>query len=484
MPALFSMGAMRAALPRALALGTIGCLAAACDDGPQSGTVHITVRGPDGGPHGDSAVADAARPDAVRPDAVRPDAAQPDAAQPDAVPLDLSVPDAEPLDAFIADDAAPDAAVPDAAPPLQRDVDHERLRLVHAYFEHGCDFPSDADHFTESGPVASPEHLLIPCGDFGSNRLISIDITDPDHPVSRGAALAFPDGNPELGTLAHLTVLSDTRVVLGAVNGLYVLRLNGEQWEIEDMVDFPNGYNTPGGIAHDEETGDIYVPLGNFDENFQLGQGKVLRYNLLEGPLADQEPAEQNTTNPNPTGTKVVNLLGSKTLAVVNSGPFSPDAQASVDLFDTLSFDNDEGEPSNIPLGNFTASSDGEAAVGDDDNTLVVGTSSGTPAIRFADLANAVLDGEPLDLGADGSFGFLSSVQIFANLVLVTDFNAGVLSIIDWAQAELLDVHDLNSDSAGPAVALKHAIRNAERDKLIAVQLLAQGAVAVFEDGE
>jgi len=141
----------------------------------------------------------------------------------------------------------------------------------------------------------------------------------------------------------------------------------------------------------------------------------------------------------NPTGTA---RLPDNRALVLNSGDFSPTAQALLDIIDPST----ETIAKTIDLGNLTAQVNGEIALTESGEQAIIGSGDGSGRILRVDLET-----DSIETLAGTGTNFYSSVQVDGPLVYATDFS-GVIDVFNLEDGSRLQSLNLATGNAGPSI--------------------------------
>jgi len=324
-------------------------------------------------------------------------------------------------------------------------------RIETGYAQLPCQYPSDLDAYTGK--------ILTVCTPGGSmpgdnNQISQFDPASAARPIPSSTLLDLEDVSGR--SLNKLSQLSATLGVVTANDGLYEVRLTGAG--LPRFITFPSGTTYATGALRVGNK--LFVTTANLDvASSTYNPGTLQIYDLAtDGSILETTRRSIPTSRKNPTG---LALRNANTLVVLNSGDYSPMAASSLDLIDPAT----EAISNTIPLGTLTAQNTDKIALSPDGDTAVIGSADGTGRVLFVNLQTGAVTPQILS-----GTQFHSSIRIGDGRVFVTDFNTGLLTILDLATQAVLQSLNLMTDQAGPSELLGHDL----------IQAMPYGAVRVY----
>lgn len=304
-------------------------------------------------------------------------------------------------------------------------------QLETGYLSLACRFPADLDLRTGNSVAALCTSGGSQPGDH--NHLARFNPAATARPILSSVLKDIEDVDGRF--LNQFTELSASFGVVTANDGLYEVPLSGSG--SPRHIPFPAGVTYATGALR---VGDkLFVATANLN-GAAYDTGTLQIYDLAaDGSILDGTRRSRNTSRRNPTG---LTLLSDSSILVLNSGDYTPSATASLDFFDP----DDETliAEDTIELGALTAQNMGEIAVEGD--TAVIGTADGTGRVLRVNLATGEVATQTL-----AGTRFHSSIKTTGGRALVTDFNSGLLTLLDLLTGGILQTFNLREALGVPS---------------------------------
>lgn len=311
------------------------------------------------------------------------------------------------------------------------DAGASTYQLEAGYVRLPCRFPADLDLRTGSSVAALCTSGGTQPGDH--NHLAQFNPAATARPILSSVSRDIEDVEGRF--LNQFTELSASFGVVTANDGLYEVPLSGSG--TPRHIPFPAGVTYATGALRVGNK--LFVATANLNGT-AYDTGTLQIYDLAaDGSILDGTRRSRNTSRRNPTG---LTLLSDGSVLVLNSGDYTPSARASLDFFDpdseTLLQDD------TIALGSLTAQNMGEIAVEGD--TAVIGSADGTGRVLRVNLATGEVTTQTL-----AGTQFHSSIKATGGRALVTDFNSGLLTLLDLLTGGILQTFNLREVLSVPS---------------------------------
>lgn len=296
-------------------------------------------------------------------------------------------------------------------------------QLETGYLELPCKYAADLDRHGGS--------VLALCTTGGSKagdhgHLAVFDAASAMRPIPSSL---FKDIEEVPGRFLNQVIpISEALCVVTANDGFYEVPLTGSG--SPRFIPFPAGVTYgAGGVRVGKK---LFLATANLNGS-TYDAGGIQIYDLAaDDSILENTRRSRATSRKNPTG---FSILPDEKVMVVNSGDYTPGSQASLDFFNPETETLDK----TVPLGTATLQNSGEAA--NEDGIAVLGTADGSGRVFYVDLNT----GEIVTRTLSGT-QFHSSVKISNGRVLVTDFNSGLLTLLDLLTGGVLQTFDLREE--------------------------------------